>query len=67
MCYIEYISKANHERHKTVKDHNDYLPTTIEEIEYSIEQLKEKGDADAVMNYLYFLRDEVNALIKKAK
>ena len=50
-----------------MKDHNDYLPTTIEEIEYSIEQLKEKGDADAVMNYLYFLRDEVNALIKKAK
>lgn len=54
-----------------MKDHIDLLPSTIKFIKEDIEVIKEQGyrdgGTDATLNYLHFLRDEINAQIKKAK
>lgn len=48
-----------------MKDHNDYLPKTIEWIDSDLEALAERGDTDSKLNYLYFLRDGINKRIKE--
>ena len=54
-----------------MKDHNDYLPHDIQLIKYSLQALSEQGyrdgGQDAKLNYLHFLRDEVNKLIRQEK
>ena len=47
-----------------MKDTNDYLPSTLEVIDFDLGQLEKYGDSDSQLNYLYFLRDEVNKRIK---
>jgi hypothetical protein len=46
-----------------MKDYNTLLSTDTEIIEASLEMLT----GDDKINYLYFLRDEINKQIKKAK
>lgn len=43
---------------------NDFLKTDVKSIDTSIDILGDAGDSDAVANYLYFLRDEINKRIK---
>lgn len=54
-----------------MKDHNDLLPSTLKFVDMDIADLKEQGyrdgGADATLNYLYFLRDEINNRIKATK
>lgn len=47
-----------------MQDHNDYLPSTVAVIDRDLSALEERGDADSQLNYLLFLRDEVNKRIK---
>lgn len=48
-----------------MKDFNEYVKLDTEQIEYSVLTLNEFGDSDATINYLYFMRDEINKQIKK--
>ncbi|WP_438980266.1 hypothetical protein [Polynucleobacter sp.] len=58
-----------------MKDHNDlhvwYLPSTLKFVDMDVTDLKgagyRDGGSDAVLNYLYFFRDEINARIKAEK
>ena len=50
-----------------MKDFNNNLKRDKETIELSVIDLRENGDTDAALNYLYFLRDEIKALIYEEK
>jgi hypothetical protein len=47
-------------------DFNDRVVLNTESIEYSIKLLTNNGDSDAVLNYLYTMRDIINKQIKLA-
>jgi hypothetical protein len=48
-------------------DFNQYLTPDKEIMNISAQTLRVHGDSDAELNYLYFMRDEANRLIQKAK
>lgn len=45
-------------------DFNRSREETLGRITAEVEYLAENGDSDAVLNYLYFLRDDVNKIIR---
>ena len=47
------------------KDFNDYRDNMISRIEADYQELVENGYTDSASNFLYFLRDDINKLIKK--
>lgn len=50
-----------------MRDFNEPLETIKKFVDEDIKDLKENGDSDASLNYLYFLRDELNKKIKQER
>lgn len=45
-------------------DHDDILPLTLTVVDNGLEKLARGGDSETTLNYLYCLRDEINARIE---
>lgn len=44
--------------------HDYLLPALVKGLDQHLEILRDNGEVDSELNYLYFLRDEVNKRIK---